>query len=138
MLRPMVCETLPIIWSCSVKTNTCCANWSKTIGTSNNKVSFKIVGCLQTWWLRNWTPQLFRKILVVDVHQAQQTDGFKALLKEKNTELVNVSPVCTGRVQPLDFSFNKPFKDVVRQQFEKHLEDNLQRYTEGKISAFEY
>ena len=29
------------------------------------------------------------------------------------------------------------FKDFVRQQFEKHLEENLQRYTEGKISASE-
>ena len=30
------------------------------------------------------------KILVADVHRAQQTDGVKALLKKKNTELVNV------------------------------------------------
>ena len=44
---------------------------------------------------------------------------------------------CTSRVQPLDVSFNKPFKDVVRQQFEKHLEQNLQWYTEGKIGAYE-
>ena len=72
------------------------------------------------------------------MHRAQQADGVKALLKKKNIELINVPPGCTSRVQPLDVSFNKPFKDVVRQQFEKHLEENLQRYTEGKISAFEY
>ena len=36
------------------------------------------------------------KILVADVHRAQQTDGFKALLKKKNTELVNNPPSCTS------------------------------------------
>ena len=77
------------------------------------------------------------KLLVADVHRAQQTDGIKALLKKKNTEFVNVPPGCTSRVQPLDVSFDKPFKDVVKQLFEKHLEGNLQWYTEGKISASE-
>ena len=38
------------------------------------------------------------KILVADLHQAQQTDGVKALVKKKNTELVNVPPGCTSRV----------------------------------------
>ena len=71
------------------------------------------------------------------MHRAQQADGVKALLKKKNIELVNATPGCTSLVQPLDVSFNKPFNDVVKQQFEKHLEENLSRYTEGKISASE-
>ena len=75
------------------------------------------------------------KFLVGDEHRAQLADGVKALLKKKNIELVNVPPGCTSRAQPLDVSFNKRFKDVVRKQFEKHLEENLQRYTEGKVSA---
>ena len=66
-----------------------------------------------------------------------KTDGVKALLKKKNTKLVNVPPGCTSRVQPPDVSFNKPFKVLVRQKFEKNLEENLQRYTEEKISASE-
>ena len=77
------------------------------------------------------------KTLVADVHRAQQIDGVKALLKKKNTELVTVPPACTSRVQHLDVSFKKPFKDVVRQKFEKLLEENLQWFTEGKISACE-
>ena len=48
------------------------------------------------------------KILVADVHRTQQTDDVKARLKKKNTELLNVPPGCTSRVQPLDVSFNKP------------------------------
>ena len=43
------------------------------------------------------------------MHRAQKTDGVKALLKKKNTELVTVPPGCTSRVQPLDVSFNTPF-----------------------------
>ena len=77
------------------------------------------------------------KNLVGNVHRAQQKGSVKALLKKKNNELVNVPSGCTNRFQPLDVSFNKPFKGVVREQFEKHLEENLQRYTEGKISASE-
>ena len=155
----MVYEILPTIWSCSAKKNTCCANWSKKIGTSNNKVSFKIVAgdvvftkvttsqtrCKHHYRLyltmekpiNPLTTGSTGKLLVADVHRAQQTDGIKALLKKKNTEFVNVPPGCTSRVQPLDVSFDKPFKDVVRQLFEKHLEGNLQWYTEGKISASE-
>ena len=83
------------------------------------------------------TTGLTGKILVADVHRAQQTDGVKALLEKKSTELVNVPPGCTSWVQPVDVPFNKPFKDVVRQQFEKHLEKNLQRYPKRKISASE-
>ena len=54
------------------------------------------------------------KILVADVIRAQQTGGVKALLKKKNTELVNVPPGCASRVQPVGVSFNKLLKDVVR------------------------
>ena len=77
---------------------------------------------MKRWILEQWenifinspTTGLTGKILVGDVHRAQQTDNFKALLKKKNTELVNNPPGCTSWVRPLDVSFNKPFKDVVR------------------------
>ena len=50
------------------------------------------------------------KILVADVHRAQQTDEVKQLLQRKKTLLINVPPGCTSRVQPLDVSVNKPLK----------------------------
>ena len=34
-------------------------------------------------------------------------------------------------------SVNKPFKNAVKIQFEKHLQENLTMYVEGKISASE-
>ena len=30
---------------------------------------------------------------------------------------------------------NKPFKNLVREQFEKHLDENLKDYVEGKLTA---
>jgi hypothetical protein len=77
------------------------------------------------------------KILVADVHTAQQTDEVKHCLVAKKTVLVNMPPACTSRVQPLDVSVNKPFKSYVREQFEKHLDENLERYVEGKFTASE-
>ena len=85
---------------------------------------------MKKWILQQWgnisinhpTTGSTGKILDADVHWAQETDGVKALLKKKNMVLVNVPPGCTSQVQPLHVSFNKPFKDVVRQKFEKHLE----------------
>lgn len=77
------------------------------------------------------------KILVADVHRAQQTDEVRQLLQRKKTLLINIPPGCTSRVQPLDVSVNKPFKDAVRTQFEKQLNGNLTLHTQGKIPASE-
>ena len=39
-----------------------------------------------------------RKILIADVHRAQQTDSMKELLKKHKTSLVNVPPGCASHV----------------------------------------
>ena len=54
------------------------------------------------------------KILVADVHAAQHTDAVKTALRNYKTELVNVPPGCTSRIQPLDVCINKPFKEAVK------------------------
>ena len=58
------------------------------------------------------------KDLVVDVHAAQQTNAVKIALCNYKTELVNVPPGCTSRIQPLDVCINKPFIEAVRRQHE--------------------
>ena len=78
------------------------------------------------------------KILVADVHRAQQTNEVKNLPQKKKTLLISVPPGCTSQVQPLDVSVNKRFKNAARIQFEKHLKENLSMYVEGKISASEH
>ena len=37
------------------------------------------------------------------------------------------------QAEPLDVSINKPFKHATREQFEKHLSENLHLYTENKL-----
>ena len=75
------------------------------------------------------------KILVADVHAAQQTNAVKTALCNYKTELVNVPPRCTSRIQPLDVCINKPFKEAGKRQHEAHMSENLQFYTEGKLTA---
>ena len=45
----------------------------------------------------------------------------KTSSREQKTVLVNMPPGCTSRVQPLNVSVNKPFKNRVREQFENIL-----------------
>ena len=54
------------------------------------------------------------KILVDDVHHVEQTAEVKQFLQKRKTLLINVPP-------PLDVSVNKPLKNAVKIQFEKHL-----------------
>lgn len=76
-----------------------------------------------------------RKILVADVHAAQQTNAVKTALHNQKTELVNVPQGCTSRIQPPDVCINRPFKQAVKCQHEAHMSENLQWYTEGKLTA---
>ena len=49
--------------------------------------------------------------------------------------LVNVTPKYTSRVQCLDVVINKPFKNEIKEQFERHLDENLNDYVDGKLTV---
>ena len=74
-------------------------------------------------------------ILCAHVHRAQQTATVKRMLQSKNTVLVNIPPACTSKFQPLDMSINKPFKDYLRTQFEKHRDENIEFYISNRLTA---
>ena len=57
------------------------------------------------------------RILISDVHSAQQTNSVKELLKKYKTSLVNVPAGCTSRVQVVNLLISKPFKDEVSSLF---------------------
>ena len=72
------------------------------------------------------TPGSDGKILVADIHRAQQTENVKRLLARCKTKLVNVPGCCTSLVHPVD----EPFKGYVRAMSERHLNENFEKYTE--------
>ena len=50
---------------------------------------------------------------------------------------INVPVGTTSKVQSLDVSINKPFRNYVRELFEQHLDGNLELYVDGKLTAGE-
>ena len=76
-------------------------------------------------------------LLVLDVHRAQVIDQVRSIFASNNTTPVYVPPVCTSIIQPLDVSFNTPFKAAVSRLANQHVAENLTRYVQGSIPAGE-
>uniref|UniRef100_A0A1X7SIW5 Uncharacterized protein n=1 Tax=Amphimedon queenslandica TaxID=400682 RepID=A0A1X7SIW5_AMPQE len=56
-------------------------------------------------------------VVIFDVFQCQMCQSTIHLLMENNIHFVHVPPMCTDRLQPLDISVNKPWKDFVTSKF---------------------
>ena len=91
------------------------------------------------YWVKNcWKPRVRKEsLLVLDVHTAQKTERIKTELKECNTTPVFVPAGCTPIVQPLDVSYNAPFKTKVETAATNHLHDNVEGYLHGRFTAGE-
>ena len=48
--------------------------------------------------------------------------------------MISIPGDATSRVKPLDVVINKPFKNYVRELFEKHIDENLEAYVEGVVA----
>ena len=57
--------------------------------------------------------------------------------KKKDETYQHIIWLFTSRVQVVDVSVNKPFKDDVRYQFEEHLDKNVNRYMKGDTKVRE-
>ena len=88
-------------------------------------------------WIRGcWRPKIVpNTLLIADVHRAQTIQGIKDLLLQCNTDLLLVPPGCTSLVQPMDVVFNKPFKNTIEKLATAHMQDNLNDYLTGKLTA---
>ena len=89
---------------------------------------------MEQWVKTFWKPFVNEVLLV---HKAQKTDRIKELLKQCGTTPIFVPAGCTSIIQPLDVSFNTPFKKQVKSAALQHMQDNLDEYLNGKITAGE-
>ena len=79
------------------------------------------------------------KLLVMDMHRAQQSDDVKQLLTQRKTSSVAV-PAGWARVNFSHWRYRSTSHSRVPsrgEQHEEHQHENLQLYTDGKISASE-
>ena len=119
-------------------------------GINGVKVTFQPKASCDEAIMKNWveedrnnifhnpaTPGSSSKILYRDVHRAQQTPDVKQWLHKCKTTLINAPGGITSRVQLLDVSINKPFKNYVRELLEQHLDANLELHVDGKRTAGE-
>lgn len=93
---------------------------------------------MKTWIVQQWKPACHapEMMLVLDAHKAQCTDHVKKLLNQTcKTDHVMVPPATTSLVQPVDVVFNAPFKAAIDKMATAHLQDNLDDYVHGKITA---
>ena len=61
----------------------------------------------------------------------------KYLRDECKTEPIFVLAGTTSMVQPVDVIFNRPFKEAIDAMANSHVQENLEDYVRGRITASE-
>ena len=59
-----------------------------------------------------------KTLVIFDVFRAQITEEFRNKLRAKHFVYVTIPPCCTDKLQPMDLSVNKMFKDQMKQKFQ--------------------
>ena len=106
-----------------------------------------IIGFSSSGWFNNdivedWLNQLFpdtcffNRLLVWDSFRAHISDQTKEVLKRKRMHQALIPGGCTGVLQAPDVSWNKPFKQYIRAEYDKWLEHGTKSYTkQGNLRA---
>lgn len=88
-----------------------------------------IITWLQKVWQRN---QQNRRLLVWDAYRPHITPKVKKFLGvNMNTDMAVIPGGCTSKLQPMDVSLNKPFKDQFRQLYDEWLMNGAVELTRG-------
>ena len=78
-----------------------------------------------------------RALCIIDNFSAQCTDDVLEMLERHKIDTVLVPPNCTGELQPMDLSINKPVKDILKKEFHQWYSDEIsaqgEQYTPIKL-----
>ena len=78
--------------------------------------------------MERWIKEIYLKhtkckkaLLIMDTFRAHCTEKVINLLSKHHSSVALIPGGCTSKLQPLDVSLNKPFKQVCRQEFSAYL-----------------
>lgn len=71
-------------------------------------------------------------LVIIDNFKGQITPSCVSLLESYNIHTCLLPPNTTDRLQPLDISVNKPFKDYLRRKFNEWYSDQVMQQLRGK------
>lgn len=78
-----------------------------------------------------------RSLIVLDSFRGHLTDKVKRAFKKGNSVMAVIPGGCTSKIQPLDVSINKPFKGILRKQWNSFMRDSAKeaRDAGAKVKA---
>jgi hypothetical protein len=74
------------------------------------------------------------RLIVLDAFKAHLTPAVHTELRKQKTTLSAILGGCTGLVQPLDVSINKPLKALIKEEQDNHWDQHLEEWEAGKFN----
>ena len=89
-----------------------------------NSKAYATTATILRWLSKQLLPELggLPTLLIMDLLRSHKTKPVKKLLKKNDVTLSLVPAGCTGIALPVDISFNRPFKDMLKEEIDKEFE----------------
>jgi len=89
-----------------------------------NSKAYATTTTILHWLSKQLLPELvgLPTLLIMDLLRSYKTKPVKKLLKKNDVTLSLVPAGCTGIAQPVNISFNRPFKDMLKKEIDKEFE----------------
>jgi hypothetical protein len=73
-------------------------------------------------------------MLCLDAFSAHLTPAVRSYVKQNRITLSVIPGGCTGYIQPLDVSLNKPLKALIKEEHDDHFDQHMDEWQAGKFS----